>query len=365
MPRTSVSLVTLLLLHLAALAPARAHVVQHCPEADHCGREAACDDGDPCTRDICEVADDGEGCCEHEPIQPCLDAFLCYDLAAAEKTSEPSPPAAQVQLLDRFGDRRYRLGQARALCNPADRGSGTHDAKTRLQRHPIAPTTGGPAGAVAKGVKVKTEIGSLRVDLMRSDALLLQAAVDVLGPPPRLPAGRLDRFACHDVRPTKEPTRTRRGVRVKLQEHFAGAPKLFEVMDAERLCTAVAMNGAGLVDACAAFLCYGVEPARDEPAFAPLREIWVRDEFALRQVDALAPTEVCLPALVDGRTCLPRSYACESDVECTTNHCVDGVCCDTACDAPCHACLGSLTGRPHGTCAPATGDAQCPSRADN
>jgi hypothetical protein len=360
--RHSVSLAALVL--LLTLAPARGHVVQHCPEADHCSRESACSDGDPCTRDICEVADDGEGCCEHEPISPCLDTFLCYDVTPAEGTPEPSP-LPQVQLVNRFADRRYRLSQPRVLCNPADRGAGTHDAKTRLQRHPIAPATPGAAGVVAKGVKVKTDVGTVRVDVMRSDALMLPAALDLLGPPPAPPARRVDRFACHDVRSTKEPARTRRGVRLKLRDHFTGAPKLFEVMGPERLCTAVDANGAGVADACAAFLCYGVEPAGDEPAFAPLRQVWVRDDFALRQVDALAEAEACLPAVVNGRTCLPQSYVCETDAECSTNHCVDGVCCDTACDAPCQACLGSLTGRPHGTCAPATGDAQCPSRAGN
>jgi hypothetical protein len=360
--RESISIVTFLLLLI--VAPARGHVVQHCPDADHCGREGACNDGDPCTRDICEVADNGEGCCEHEPIRPCLDTFMCYDIAPAAEAGEAAP-VPQVHLRNPFADRRYRASQPRALCNPADRGAGTHDPKTRLQRYPITPAAAGAAGAVARGVKVKTEIGTVRVDVMRSDALLLPAALDLLGPPPALPARRIDRFACHDVRSTKEPARTRRGVRLKLRDHFTAAPKVFDVTGPERLCAAVEVDRAGLVDACAAFLCYGVEPARDEAGFAPLRQVWVRDQFALRQVDALTEAEVCLPATLNGRTCLPQSYACETDAECSTNHCVDGVCCDTACDAPCQACLGSLTGRPHGTCAPATGDVQCPSRAEN
>lgn len=344
---------------LVAFAPARAHVAQHCPEADNCSRVSPCDDGDPCTRDYCEVTDDGEGCCEHHAISPCLDTFLCYDTVAAENAPEASP-LPQVQLENPFEDRRYRVSEARALCNPANRGAGTHDAKTRLQRYPIAPTAPG-GGLAAKGVKVKTELGTVRVDVVRSDALLMPAAVDLLGPPPASPTARLDRFACHDVRSTKEAERTRRGVRLELGDHFTGAPKVFEVMGPERLCTAVDANGSGLVDACAAFLCYGVKAANDETAFVPLRQLWVRDAFGLRQVDALVESEACLPATVNGRTCLPQGYACEADSDCATNHCADGVCCETACDAPCHACLGSLTGRPHGTCAPASGDVQCPS----
>ena len=35
---------------------------------------------------------------------------------------------------------------------------------------------------------------------------------------------------------------------------------------------------------------------------------------------------------------------CTSNVECVTNACADGVCCDSQCDESCRACSGALTG---------------------
>ena len=53
----------------------------------------------------------------------------------------------------------------------------------------------------------------------------------------------------------------------------------------------------------------------------------------------------CLP--VD-----PRGAPCIEDDTCSSQHCADGVCCDTACDGTCESCLGPHTGVISGTCAP-------------
>lgn len=59
--------------------------------------------------------------------------------------------------------------------------------------------------------------------------------------------------------------------------------------------------------------------------------------------------------------------SCAGGGECTSNHCVDGVCCDTACPAQCSACdvsgskgkCSPATGAPHGSRAPCDGTAPC------
>jgi hypothetical protein len=40
---------------------------------------------------------------------------------------------------------------------------------------------------------------------------------------------------------------------------------------------------------------------------------------------------------------------------CPSGHCVDGVCCESACDATCEACVDTLTGSPSGRCDPIPG----------
>jgi len=73
-------------------------------------------------------------------------------------------------------------------------------------------------------------------------------------------------------------------------------------------------------------------------------------------VDEPCINNVCGATLADGDPCT-RSAACLS------GHCVDGVCCDLACDGACEACVASKTCGQDGTCAPVTAgtdpDAEC------
>lgn len=74
------------------------------------------------------------------------------------------------------------------------------------------------------------------------------------------------------------------------------------------------------------------------------------------------------PELDPARCALFRGSPCKSDAQCGTGHCVDGVCCDSACDGQCEACDvdGSfgvcvpVSGAPHGArtaCDPGGADA--------
>ncbi|HTJ82425.1 MAG TPA: kelch repeat-containing protein [Polyangiaceae bacterium] len=49
---------------------------------------------------------------------------------------------------------------------------------------------------------------------------------------------------------------------------------------------------------------------------------------------------------------LPPAEACTQNFECASGFCVDGVCCDEACDGTCEGCKASQTGGADGTCAP-------------
>jgi hypothetical protein len=64
--------------------------------------------------------------------------------------------------------------------------------------------------------------------------------------------------------------------------------------------------------------------------------------------DAITPTAFATP------TVAATAVRCVRNADCSTGHCVEGVCCDTACDEPCHSCallptLGKCTVEPLGT----------------
>jgi hypothetical protein len=46
--------------------------------------------------------------------------------------------------------------------------------------------------------------------------------------------------------------------------------------------------------------------------------------------------------------------ACSGPSGCTSGHCIDGVCCESACEGTCQACAASLTGKMDGACADVT-----------
>jgi len=57
----------------------------------------------------------------------------------------------------------------------------------------------------------------------------------------------------------------------------------------------------------------------------------------------------------EGLTCgLANGQACQASLQCNSNFCVDGVCCDTDCSDYCRACTQAKTGWSDGTCAPVT-----------
>lgn len=56
----------------------------------------------------------------------------------------------------------------------------------------------------------------------------------------------------------------------------------------------------------------------------------------------------------------PNGGDCSSDANCTSGHCVEGVCCNTQCNSTCVSCLASKTGGSSGTCANITAGTVAP-----
>ena len=349
----TVSLAALVILALVPTPAWSFHTETHCQEKDRCSTDAQCSDRDPCTLDSCVPAVDtgrGEGCCSHDAITPCLDTFLCLDVEA----SEPVGPARarHVRITDPLEDLRFGVGDLREVCAPADRdGAGVHDPGTRLDRYQIVPVGARATPLAANGVKAETSLGAVLVDIVGSDRLFVPAANDRAAP--NIPnRDSRDHFKCYDVKPSSNMAKPPESLQLTLANQLIEAPKAFVVIRPSRLCTAADLNGEGYGNACGALLCYAVEAASKKPRFSRMKGLSIHDRFGSHHVDALREGEVCLPAVVNDRTCLPRGFACETNFDCKTGYCVDGVCCGTACDAACYACIGSLTGEPHGTCAP-------------
>jgi MYXO-CTERM domain-containing protein len=58
----------------------------------------------------------------------------------------------------------------------------------------------------------------------------------------------------------------------------------------------------------------------------------------------------CVAKKATGAACASYTFDTTGNGQCTNAHCVDGVCCDTACSALCMACTAAKTGGTNGTC---------------
>jgi hypothetical protein len=95
----------------------------------------------------------------------------------------------------------------------------------------------------------------------------------------------------------------------------------------------------------------GPPDTRPRPDKAPAPDLAAPDAPSVP--DAPAPADVA-PDLAPDKppvTNQPVGASCNKDSECKGGHCVDGVCCESACGDACSACSQARTGRSDGTCA--------------
>jgi YVTN family beta-propeller protein/cysteine-rich repeat protein len=166
--------------------------------------------------------------------------FQCYEL----KPSNFSPVPITVQ--DRFGTLEYAARYPHRLCAPVGDDPG-------LDRHLMGYTLDADVPRIS-GQPVATAFGSLTLDLVRPDLLLVPTAIDAQGPP--------------EASPTGSPLQ-----------------------------------------------CYAVDPSQGSPRFEPIRGVEVVDGFETVTVDLVEPRRLCVPASVDGEE---AAAARDDDLLCYT-----------------------------------------------
>ena len=92
----------------------------------------------------------------------------------------------------------------------------------------------------------------------------------------------------------------------------------------------------------------GGQPEAGQDARPDVRPDVRRDGPADAQRDTPRDTRPGEPALKK------NGDPCNANAECQSHHCVQGVCCDSACTGGCHSCRRTDTGKSDGTCAPVT-----------
>ncbi|MCC6848671.1 MAG: PD40 domain-containing protein [Deltaproteobacteria bacterium] len=221
------------------------------------------------------------------PTPSALDRFHCYGVRAPG-----GAPGATVTLVDRFGATQIGVADPRRVCNPAnvdgqDPSAPTHPGHLlgyRIRRS-------GRIAPLPRRQEITNQFGTITVDLVRPELLLVPSAKSLTGPPPPLNPVTLDHFQCYRV--TRARTRVK-GIPVVDQ---LGSLHV-DVKRPRRLCVPVDKNGEtpGAEQHAGVLACYDSRVANASLPFEGPRELFVANQFGSVTLDRLRPAELCVPS---------------------------------------------------------------------
>jgi len=225
-----------------------------------------------------------------------LDHFLCYKAKTAKGT--PGFQPLVVSLTDQFESLPAEVQKPVSLCTPADKNDeGIGDPDTHLKGYQIKSL-----GHVKRtNITVTNQFGSVVVDTIKPDRLLVPTAKDVDGPAPPEPdpaTHNVDHYKCYKVKVTRGSPKFVPILGVAVDDQFITDPgKLFDLKKPTRLCNPVDKNGEGIKNPAAHLMCYQAKPARGEPKHQKVLGIHVNNQFGPEQLDTVKEEELCVPSI--------------------------------------------------------------------
>jgi len=278
-----------------------------CDVAEVCtGISAACPadvflpDGTPCNdNDACTTPDSCQSgvCTGTSAPETCADHFLCYKA----KATPTFTPVAGVHLVDQFEDVTATVLKPATLCTPADKnGEGITDANTHLKAYAIRQT---PPHVRRTNLQVDNQFGTLRVDTVKSDLLLVPANKSHVTPPsaPNENAIDVNHYKCYRIKVTSGTPKFARGVQAQVADQFISPAKTFDLKKPRHLCTPVEVNGESAKEPTVHLLCYQAKPAKGQPRLAR-STVFVNNQFGPGTMTTIKESELCVPSL---KTVLP------------------------------------------------------------
>jgi hypothetical protein len=237
-----------------------------------------------------------------------------------------------VHLVDDFEDVVVDVPKPFSLCAPTDTdGSGIVDAATHLERYQVKPEKGAPMHIRRTGLGVANQLGTIFLDTVKPDSLMVPTAIDpaVSPPPPDPQQHQVDRYKCYAVKTTKGTPSFPKEVQVSTAgDPFTTLAKRYLVRKPTRLCTPVDTNGEGRRNP-DHLLCYQVKLTSGrcmdgapvnagggctkegdcggtrgatnlcvrQDKFATVPAVRAANQFDAEELDVLKENEICLPSL--------------------------------------------------------------------
>jgi hypothetical protein len=222
------------------------------------------------------------------PTPAALDRFHCYGVRAPN-----GAPGVGVTLVDRFGTTQVGVSEPRRVCNPANvNGSDptAPDHEGHLLGYRIRRS--GPIVRLPRRQEISNQFGSITVDLVRPELLLVPSAKSLDGPPPPLDPVTIDHFQCYRI--TRARTRLK-NLPVIDQLGSLGV----DLKRPRRLCVPVNKNGEtpGAEQHPTVLTCYDSRVASSSLPFLGPHHLFVANQFGSVTLDRLRPAELCVPSV--------------------------------------------------------------------
>jgi len=227
------------------------------------------------------------------------DHFVCYKAKTTTGTAKFQPRTAL--LADAIEGLTFDVLRPMQICSPADhQGEGVVDAATHLESYKIRALSGSPKHVPQTNLKVVNQFGSIRVDTIRPDSLLVPTAQATTPPttPPFASHG-VDHYKCYKVKVTKGTARFPKGVQRTFADTLVPGAKLFDVKTPRRLCVPVSQDLQPVKSSSGHLLCYKAKPAKGEPKHLPIAGRLTANVFGAESIDTRKEDEICVPSIVN------------------------------------------------------------------
>ncbi len=263
----------------AAACPANAFVADGTP----------CDDANACTTaDVCTAGE----CVGDGTPTACADTMVCYGVES------PSLAAGTVlNLVDQFEDVDVDVVKVRELCSPAEvDGVEAFDPITALTTYRVRTTVDGPAHSKRQRIAVVNEIGTISLDTITVDHLLVPSTHDSAVPAevPDSATLRRDHYKCYKVRVSPDTPKFARTT-LALADGFTTGTVLM-LKKPKHLCTPVSVNGEPIGNAGASLLCYQARAAKGQPKHARRTDLGVSTDLGELVLSTTRERAVCVPS---------------------------------------------------------------------
>jgi len=196
---------------------------------------------------------------------------------------------------DALGASTITVRQAKRLCAPVNKNNEDPTAPS----HPGHQTfytikQTGPKFDRVKDLTVTDQFGTIEVDLVRPERLLVPTSKSLSAPPPPALGVPLDHYKCYRVRGARV-----RVPNVSVQTQFNPAgPVNVAIKRPRDLCFPVDKNGEGINDPTRGLMCYQVRTLPQQPP-----HVWTTDQFGSADYDLFGIRDLCVPLLAGPGRC--------------------------------------------------------------